>query len=112
LLVRAQNHLPDVGRVRSPPKPRVPQLTTVQRGGVRVLDEPSMVGLMVWVELPSWQPWFGWSIMMVKARGVKIRVRESWFQLEVILNKSGRPFLTGASAPVNSLAPFTARLLA
>jgi hypothetical protein len=33
--------------------------------------------------------------MMVKARGVKIRVRESGFQLEVILNKSGRPFHWG-----------------
>jgi hypothetical protein len=33
-----------------------------------------MVGLMVWVELPSWRPWFGRSIMMVEAGGVKIRV--------------------------------------
>jgi hypothetical protein len=90
--VRARNRdLPDVGRVGSPLKPRVPRLTTVQRGEVRVLDEPSMVGLMVWAELPSWRPWFGWSIMMVKASAVKIRVRERGFQLEGILSKSGRP---------------------
>jgi hypothetical protein len=92
LLVRAQNRdLPDVGRVRSPLKPRVPLQTTVQSGGVRVLDEPSMVGLIVWVELPSWRPWFGRSIMMVKASVVKIRVQESGFQLEGIPSKSGWP---------------------
>jgi hypothetical protein len=92
LLVRARNHnLPDVSRVGSPPKPRVPRLTTVQRGGVMVLDEPSMVGLMVWAELPSRRPWFGWSIMMVKARGVKIRVESGSSWKLLILSMSGRP---------------------
>jgi hypothetical protein len=96
LLVRAENRdLPDIGRVGSPPKPRVPRLTTVQRGDVRVLDEPSMVGLMVWVELLSRRPWFGLSIMMVKARGVKIRVESGSSWKLLILNKSGWPFHWG-----------------
>ena len=94
--MRARNRdLPDVGRVGSPPKPRVPRLTTFQRGGVRVLDEPSMVGLMVWVELSPWRPWFGRSIMMVKARGVKIRVESGSSWKLLILSKSGRPFHWG-----------------
>jgi hypothetical protein len=67
-------NLPGIGRVRSPLKPRVPPLTTVQRGGLRVLDEPSMVDLVVWAELlSSWRPWFGRLIMMVKASAVKMR---------------------------------------
>jgi hypothetical protein len=55
-----------------------------------------MVGLMLWVELPSWRPWFGLSIMMVKARrGVKIRVESGSSWKLLILNKSGRPFHWG-----------------
>jgi hypothetical protein len=89
---RARNRdLPDIGRVGSPPKPHVPQLTTVQRGEVRVLDEPSMVGLMVWVELRSWRPWFGRSIIMVKARGVKIRVESGSSWKLLILSMLWRP---------------------
>jgi hypothetical protein len=78
----------------------------VQRGDVWVLDEPSMVGLMVWVELSPWRPWFGWSIMMMKASAVKIRVGESGFQLEGILSKqvgTTRAVMC-LSSPVNSLA--------
>jgi hypothetical protein len=81
----------DVG---SPPKPCVPRLTTVQRGGVRVLDEPSMVGLMVWEELPSRRPWFGrWSVDYdgeSKGReNHRVESGSSWKLL--ILSMSGRP---------------------
>jgi hypothetical protein len=53
-LMRTRNrNLSDInwqGRI-TPVTTRAPPLTTVQRVGVKVLDEPSMVGLMVWVEL-------------------------------------------------------------
>jgi hypothetical protein len=59
----------------------VPLPTTVQGDDVRVLDEPSLVGLMVWLEVLSWRPYFGQSIMMVKAGDVKMRAgSKSGFQ--------------------------------
>jgi hypothetical protein len=77
-----KHNLPDIGRVGlSPFKLRVPPPNTIQGSDVRVLDEPSMVGLMVWSELLSWQPGFGQSIMMVKASDVKMRAgSKSGFQ--------------------------------
>jgi hypothetical protein len=111
--VHARNHnLPDVGRVRSPPKPCVPPLTitTVQRGGVRVLDEPSLVGLMVWVELPSWRPWFGWSIIFNydgESKGHENQ-GQKWFQLEAPASKqvgtAGPRSEAGASICIHPLS--------